>query len=483
MLLVTFYQFGKRENSTKQPTETQSDIFTTYQCLLKDDTNILHPRLILRVDGLLPWNPHNWTYAYIPDFSRYYFVENWEYVKPNWECILTIDPMASHKSSIGGESKYVLRAASDFDPLVIDTAYSPTADITTAYQTYQVPARNWLPDNGLFIIGVVGSTTNAINGVTYFELTQSELRSLLTYMYANVLNMSWDSLESWNAVLSKAFVGPSEYITSAFWYPFTSYINYGNQDYIKFGFWNTSVYAYTLRGYTVVNTRYNFTNPPNPYYTQGAWENLPPFASYKLLINPFGLMQLNAASCRSSGGVSVSEKIELTTGQGLLYVGDFDLSTFSTPPKVYLQRSAQYGVPIPIGAATQQSILNSVPEIITLAGMQDMPVKQLATDSGAGAMLANASLQVINNMLTSHTSSSGNVGSALGNSLDWQYMVTYAKPQNLNNDEIGAPLCQNRVLATLSGYILCADGEIEAPMYDEERKAIARYLTTGFYME
>ena len=47
----------------------------------------------------------------------------------------------------------------------------------------------------------------------------------------------------------------------------------------------------------------------------------------------------------------------------------------------------------------------------------------------------------------------------------------------------GRPLCELRQLNTLSGFILCAEGEIDISCYDNERKEIVRYLTEGFFWE
>ena len=47
----------------------------------------------------------------------------------------------------------------------------------------------------------------------------------------------------------------------------------------------------------------------------------------------------------------------------------------------------------------------------------------------------------------------------------------------------GRPLCANKVLNTLSGYILCADGDLDISCMDEERASITDFLTTGFFWE
>ena len=112
---VRFYNFNKRTNSTKVPTGSGTD----YNCVLKDDTSILEPVIRLQTSN----NVKGYNYAYISDFSRYYFVTDIVSSKGFWEISLKVDPMASEKSGIGALSAYVLRSSSSYDEYICDTAY------------------------------------------------------------------------------------------------------------------------------------------------------------------------------------------------------------------------------------------------------------------------------------------------------------------------------------------------------------------------
>ena len=52
-----------------------------------------------------------------------------------------------------------------------------------------------------------------------------------------------------------------------------------------------------------------------------------------------------------------------------------------------------------------------------------------------------------------------------------------------DNTDLGRPLCKVKTLSTLSGYILCADGEVAAPLTPDELREIEGYLTGGFFYE
>jgi len=47
----------------------------------------------------------------------------------------------------------------------------------------------------------------------------------------------------------------------------------------------------------------------------------------------------------------------------------------------------------------------------------------------------------------------------------------------------GAPLCQERTINTLSGYILCINASVETSGTYEENQQISNLMNTGFYYE
>ena len=71
MYTVSLWNYSKKENSTSQP-----DAGTAYTvtCDLMDGSGMLAPTVVLNGD-----NPTAYNYAYIEEFSRYYFINNWRY--------------------------------------------------------------------------------------------------------------------------------------------------------------------------------------------------------------------------------------------------------------------------------------------------------------------------------------------------------------------------------------------------------------------
>ena len=115
MEIQFFSNFSKRINSTKQPTTATA----TLTGKLKESCSIENP--VFQIKPLSPDTLPGYTYAYIPAFHRYYFVSDWVFNVPLWECTLQEDYLASWKTNIGNTSAYIDRSASESDGTILDT--------------------------------------------------------------------------------------------------------------------------------------------------------------------------------------------------------------------------------------------------------------------------------------------------------------------------------------------------------------------------
>ena len=128
---VRFYtNFAKRKNSTKLPSGTYDE----FGCILKAPSSIIAPTIEISYAPLAAegypqtGNPTlgdneklaNYTYAYIPNFGRYYFIKDIRYCNRVWEIDLEVDVLATYKSEITGSTKYVLRSQTQQDVSLVD---------------------------------------------------------------------------------------------------------------------------------------------------------------------------------------------------------------------------------------------------------------------------------------------------------------------------------------------------------------------------
>lgn len=124
---VQFYSFSKRRNSTKQP----SGSGTIIDCKLKEGTSVKNPKL--QISG----RTFGYNYAYIPDFGRYYFVN--DIISESYDIttyVLEEDSLASNKTAIGSTVARIGYSSTGYNVWIPDTRISVEQDKTvTAVST------------------------------------------------------------------------------------------------------------------------------------------------------------------------------------------------------------------------------------------------------------------------------------------------------------------------------------------------------------
>lgn len=174
MFPVDFYQhFLKSENSTKIPPPVG---LRTLQCSLKEETSVLSPVLLLDFTGE---DPTILTYAQIPIFqNRYYFVRDWVNVRGNlWEAHLSVDVLASWKSTIADTEQFVERAQTQSDLKIPDALYAGTSTVTTNQNMIDSP---WRSNNVDFVVEILSSGTSE-----FYEFTSGQLHAFFGAIFSD----------------------------------------------------------------------------------------------------------------------------------------------------------------------------------------------------------------------------------------------------------------------------------------------------------
>ena len=122
-MLVRFYTFTKKLNSTARPTGT----YTEYDCVIKTSSDVITPTIELQMG--LTTNPSAFNYCYIPDYNRYYWVKDRTFFNHIWIATLNVDVLATWKPYIGNTDMYVLRSSTAYDGKILDTKYHTLADV------------------------------------------------------------------------------------------------------------------------------------------------------------------------------------------------------------------------------------------------------------------------------------------------------------------------------------------------------------------
>ena len=86
-----YYNSSDNRCITKKLTDKK-----TISGTLRDETSIINPIIIINNT-----TPIRYNYAYIPEFKRYYYINNIESVRNNvWKLYLQVDPLMSFKGDI-----------------------------------------------------------------------------------------------------------------------------------------------------------------------------------------------------------------------------------------------------------------------------------------------------------------------------------------------------------------------------------------------
>lgn len=486
---VNFYSFQKRENSTKQP--GQGVAATVYSCRLKDECSIINPIIEIAKEANQSWATIlKFNYAYISDFSRFYFIRNIDLIS-NVICriYLECDVLASYRGAILAESHYVLRSASNYDSYIQDTAYigkvAESGQMTSGSvdgSTIETDPFSW--SNGhSYILGIVGNVSSnyQFGSIAYYWLNDTELTAFTNYLMQDVSIWSGISTSEFSSGMQAALINPSQYIVSAIALPFARPETLGETTQIKFGYYvyNIGGNVHMLKPSNCVNVKtVSFNLPKHPQSSsRGIYMNGSPFTKYIVHLGPFGDIPIDPAGLIDETGITVNIRTDLTSGIARIWIAG------STNPSNRLYTgSAQIGVNINL---TQ--VLRDPLGEVTALGNAVAGVAGNAMSGNVAGMLTSYANGIGDAIRSGYPSVMG--GGAAGSQITFHddsgcYLLS--KFYTMTDEcitEIGRPLCKTRQLSTLSGYCLCSNADCQIIGTQEEAKQINDYLNGGFFIE
>lgn len=482
MFNVTFYKYSKRENSTARPTGG-----TTFACVLKSNSAVFNP--VIRVDLGTQTAP-TYNMAYIPDFGRYYWIQEWSWIENRlWQAVMTTDVLATARTEIGNASLYVLRSASAYDGQIVDNLYPVAASVIND-NTNTLNAVNadfaTTTANGCYILGVHNGQEAAGGGVCYYMLTQAQFNALKNYMYADTVTESggWlaDLADEIGSSLAKEFFDPLQYFASCKWFPCTMPTQ-GTAVNIKIGYHEMGVQGYKLANDCVkLDMAWTCSVPKHPLAgTRGKYMNLAPFSRYQLIFQPFGCLELDPSMMLDTVTLVCAATIDGITGTALLVVGGQDASGNATNVAF---SSAMVGVDIPLSQSGMQPISALANATGAVAG-----VAAVVASGGAAAPMIGAAVGAANGITSAAQSMTGanrSMGGASGLACyKWRKYLdcTFAYVADEDVTHNGRPLMQTRQISTLPGYNIVRDGDVATTLTASENAEIKQFLENGFFYE
>lgn len=492
--LYLYKQFAKKENSTKVP--PTGTLTLALQGILKEPCSIMTP--VIKIERL-PADaiPGDYTYARWVQADRYYFIEDWVWANGLWEVHMKEDVLATFKTDIGNSTEYILRtdSSTDFNGEITDTTYPATTDIVT--ESYGV-SNIFTTDLrvGCYIVGIIsGGTSEAVGAISYFAMTSNEFGALKDKLFSNdnlaIMGITGPGgqqlVQDISQEVLKTLYNPYQYIVSCMWFPFgkSAIPSTSQVTSIKIGWWDYPLTGDRLYAQTFELGNEQFAITAHPQASRGSYLNYSPYTR-RTLIGRFGSVPIDTTMFVVGNKINISYMIDLITGQCYAKISRRDESTSPISEDLLMERNFLLGVPIQIAQVgtdylgTAVSAINTVPQIIGGA------ISGIASGKGAiaGAIAGGAS--GIYNTLQSampQIETGGQNGSFLAPVNNTHVIEQFYKIVDEDITHRGRPLCELRQINTLSGFILCAEGEIDISCYDNERKEIVRYLTDGFFWE
>ena len=227
-LKLRLYKFDKRPNSTKKPAGT--DTYKEVEFTMKASCSVTNPILNLNLSGN---DALGYNYMYIPDFDRYYFIDDIVYSGGiwSWDVYAHVDVLATWKADIKSSTQYLARSVGNANGNLIDnlyptyTTYTNSSTASVRYDSNNVSARligsntsSSVPyfgvnySNGYFCVGITG---NNGTGVTYYRMSYNVFRIFVNKLFTkNPSDMSDVSQGIANAIYD-----PISYVSSCRWYP------------------------------------------------------------------------------------------------------------------------------------------------------------------------------------------------------------------------------------------------------------------------
>lgn len=475
---VKFYRFSKKENSTKRPGNADK----TYTCTIKSESGVINPRISLNIP--LTENPTIYNYAFISEYDRYYYVADWQWTAGLWTAILSIDYLASWKDTIGSSSFYVLRSSATFDKTVTDAIYpaSTTVTVNTVWQQFDDWSELPTLGRGTYVVGLINDSSSDWGTIAYYALSPSQMSSIRQFMLAGATD--WSTIGSdLDASLLKSFVDPFSYVVSCKWFPVT--ISGGQEENVKFGFWDSGVKARKLS--SLMNRKeFTLARPDIPGIERGDWVGKSPFTSYHVQCIPWGVIPIDSTDI-TADGVVVVRLIDYVTGLGTLAIykriaGQGE-TQYNEQGGLLNIVETQVGIDVRLSQLSYDiTVPTSLTELVSGAAAAAFSTAYAAADSAIGK---NAGIASGISAANSSGKQVGEQGGYAQNSLAGTIALVAKTftPVADNNAEQGKPLCATRTISDIPGFVKVQDGDVQMFGTMTEKVAVKNYLEGGFFYE
>lgn len=457
---------------------------TPYACFLKTPSSVERPEIILT--AFIP----DAQYAYIPDFHRYYFVEDITVLgNERFSYTLSVDVLGSFATDLKLLSlpakRSSLGSAMLADPLVMHNNAVHVVENSNTIGSFS--------STGGYVLGTVGAGSSSQAGsVSLYLIDGDTLNNMMAELF-NASSAIYGSDITDDQV--KTYFNPFQYIVSCHWVPFTPGTGINP---IKFGFWTSSYYGILLgSGYEM---GYNFTSGITVPKVNG--DNFtsfsPAWVRHDLYIPGFGNVPIDPKY--SGKSLYINIWMDWATGQA-----NCDICAGSLTSEYVGRISGQLGIPIQL---SQLSVDVSNLGTTLIGGLEDVTGGLISESiSGERGQLASAvsrtlgivgnlagNLPLIGNLFNGGREAMAPTLESCGTNGNRFYIKsnpnvvltsTYFEPDNLTDVQSSFSLPDDKIrdLSLLSGYAAFVPPYTISLGTAAESALINDFLQGGVYIE
>lgn len=460
-----FFTFNKKTTSTAIPTADG----VRYEITIRDRATLTAPVISLAS----VWDPSLYNYAWIPEWSRYYWIREWTYSSGLWFGALEVDVLASLRTLIRNSTQYVARSAAAYDLSLADSRYPMQTPPTVSVYGPSEYINAWDADGllasyagaGTYIVGIINRDVNQVGCTSYYAFDPGQFEVFAGKMFESLSWVNGD-LTGISEDLLKCLFNPFQYITQVFWIPI-KFSKGAEINTIFLGYWAlTGVQCRLVNNYNAA-CRAIWTVPKHPQAARGRYLNSSPYTNYIIEWPVLGSVSLPGGLMAAAEHLEMIIHMDVTTGEAVV--------TFVDPDRVdvvMFQTSMRLAVPI--------SIANGVSDVIGAATALLEGASSAAKGDYSG--LISGVVQPVEALLPRITTLNRN-GNMSVMAYNPALQVEFHTIADEDLADVGRPLCQNRQLSTLPGYLVCEHAHLAGPWLKTELEAAERMLEGGIYNE
>lgn len=459
---IHLYSFSKKENSTARP----SDEGLVLQGVLKEESGIVNPRIRLSMDDP---SVAGYNYAYIPNYNRYYFIEDWDFERM-WIAVMRCDVMATLKDFIGGSTQYILRSSASSDGRIRDTLYPTRSPISI---TSHADSGWFDPSAGMYVVGIINKDASSLGCVSYYAMTNSQFNIFKAILLGN---FEWvgdigDIAEG----LFKAQFNPFQYIVSCMWFPFSVPVS-GGVSPIPVGWWDINATAFNLGGIVASKNTFSISLSKHPQVSRGTYLNNSPYTRITMQFGAWGTIALNADEFANTDNITCYGAVDMITGEGLLIVSN-NSNPIANPLVI---KKAMIGVPIQLAQISRDYLGMAANAIGGVTGAVSN-----ALTGNIGGVVNSITSGIVGTVESAfpQVQTSGSNGSVVDSFLKPTVIQEFYPIVEEYNEKLGRPLCAPRQINSIPGFIMTSGAALQSGFTRGEMLQAEQMMDGGFYYE